>query len=337
MTARTSGLELCEAFFRAEVAPAMAAELPGLPYAAGVLGRGSEVLGYDDAMSTDHTWFARTTLFVPEDALAEHGDDLRARLAARLPEVVDGVPTEIAVTTVRDCVRDQLGLDTRADWDAYDWVSLPPHLLCAMTAGAVFHDDLDLGAVRARLAYYPDDVWRFLLHAGWWRVHPELNLVGRAGSVGDDLGSRVIATDMVAGLMRLAFLVERRYPPYRKWLGTAFGRLPVAADLAGPLRAALHAATWQEREAALCSGYTVLAEAFDALGITPPLTLEPVRMWDRPFTVMWADFPGALRASVQDPQVLALIDRWPTGGVDQVPDLLFQPAWRTRVRDLLEG
>jgi Domain of unknown function (DUF4037) len=53
------------------------------------------------------------------------------------------------------------------------------------TADEVYHDDVGLQPVRDRLAYYPRDVWLYLLIAGWWRVHPEVNVVGRAGSVGD--------------------------------------------------------------------------------------------------------------------------------------------------------
>src|SRR3712207_8933590 len=119
-----------------------------------------------------------------------------------------------------------------------------------MTAGAVFHDDLDLERVRQRLAYYPRDVWLYLMLAGWWRVHPEVNLVGRAGYVGDELGSSVIGSEIVSGLMRLSFLIERRYAPYSKWFGTAFSELPIAGRLAEPLGRALHARTWREREEA---------------------------------------------------------------------------------------
>jgi hypothetical protein len=285
-------------------------------------------------MSTDHTWFARVTVFVAGDVLLEQGESVHAQLTARIPDLFDGVPTEVTVTTVQQYFLDQLALDVSVDWDAYDWLSLPEQRLCAMTAGAVFHDDLDLEQVRRRLAYYPRDVWLYLLLGGWWRVHPEMNLVGRAGYAGDELGSALIASDMVSGLMHLSFLIERRYAPYVKWFGTAFSELQIADRLSAPLDSALHARTWRQREEALGSGYEIVAGAFNDLEITPRLTLEPVRMWERPFPVMWADFPGALSASISDPQVRDLVERWPTGGIDQVRDILWAPQVRIKVREL---
>jgi hypothetical protein len=169
---------------------------------------------------------------------------------------------------------DQLGLDVSVDWDAYDWISLPEHRLCAMTAGVVFHDDLDLEKVRLRLVYYPREVWLHLMLAGWWRVHPEIDLVGRAGNAGDELGSALIASEMVSGLMHLSFLIERRYAPYVKWFGTAFSELQIADRLSTPLDAALQARTCTQREKALGSAYKIVAGAFNDLEITPRLTLN---------------------------------------------------------------
>jgi hypothetical protein len=334
MDRQSMGLRLCNEFYRTCVAPAIAAEFPGLPHAAGLLGRGSEVLGYDDSMSTDHTWLARAIVFVPEEVLREQGESVQTRLTARIPATFEGVPAEISVTTVRQYLLDQLDLDVSVAWDAYDWISLPEQRLCAMTAGAVFHDDLDLEQVRRSLAYYPRDVWLYLMLASWWRVHPEMNLVGRAGYAGDELGSTLIASEMVSGLMHLSFLIERRYAPYSKWFGTAFSELQIADRLSAPLDRALHARTWTEREEALGSGYEIVADAFNDLQIAPRLTLEPVRMWKRPFTVPWADFPGALSASITDRQVRDLLERWPTGGIDQVRDILWAPKHRTKVRQL---
>ena len=170
--------------------------------------------------------------------------------------------------------------------------------------------------------------------AGWWRVHPEMNLVGRAGYAGDELGSALIASQIVSGLMHLSFLIERRYAPYVKWFGTAFSKLHIFDRLSAPLDSALHAASWTEREKALGIGYEIVASAFNDLEIAPRLTLEPVRLWGRPFTVMWADFPGALTASISDPQVGDLVERWPTGGIDQVPEILWAPKSRIKLREL---
>jgi Domain of unknown function (DUF4037) len=144
----------------------------------------------------------------------------------------------------------------------------------------------------------------------------------------------LIASEMVSGLMHLSFLIERRYAPYSKWFGTAFSELHIADRLSAPLDRALRAGTWREREEALGHGYEIVASAFNDLEIAPRLTLEPVRMWKRPFTVPWADFPGALSASIRDPQVRDLLERWPTGGIDQVRDILWAPRNRTKVRDL---
>ena len=54
------------------------------------MGRGSEVLGYDDSMSTDHTWFARVTVFVAGEVLLEQGESVQAQLTARIPDLFEG-------------------------------------------------------------------------------------------------------------------------------------------------------------------------------------------------------------------------------------------------------
>ena len=90
----------------------------------------------------------------------------------------------------------------------------------------------------AALAYFPRDVWLYKIACQWRRIAEEQAFVGRAGIAGDELGSRVIAGRLVRDVMRMAFLLERRYAPYSKWFGSAFARLPVAASLAPTMNTA---------------------------------------------------------------------------------------------------
>ncbi len=48
------GLQVSRVFYHEIVQPILATEFPGLAYAAGLVGPGSDVLGYDDSMSMDH-------------------------------------------------------------------------------------------------------------------------------------------------------------------------------------------------------------------------------------------------------------------------------------------
>lgn len=206
-----------------------------------------------------------------------------------------------------------------------------------ITAGAVHHDEIGLRTARDRFAYYPHDVWLYLLLAGWWRVHPEANLVGRAGYVGDELGSALIGSRLVHDLMRLCFLMETRYPPYPKWFGTAFSRLDCAAELSPILGTTLRAETWSDREDALMSAYAVLARKHNELHITDHVPTRVHQLWNRPFKVVWGDFPGALRAQIRDPAVARIAERWPAGGIDQLADILLPPRSRSLLLGLFEG
>lgn len=327
------GRELCRAFFEEHVAPVLSRDLPGVPYAAALLGRGSEVLGYDDEMSRDHDLEARVVVLVDDD---RHLDEVTAALDRARPEQFLGRATHIEVSTPRAHVRDLLGVDPTHPLSARDWLALPEQQLVTLTAGEVFHDEVGLEEVRARFAYYSHDVWLFLMASMWWRLHPEGNLVGRTGHVGDDLGSALLGARIVEAAMRLGFLMERTYAPYVKWFGTAFARLSCAPVLTPSLTLAVRAADWRAREAALSQVYRLLGAQHDRLGVTAPVPMEDVRMWDRPFVVPWGDFPGALLEQVSAPEVGELAATWPFGGVDQVREVLWAPRFRPALLRLLE-
>jgi hypothetical protein len=322
------GLELSGRFYRGLVRPILDARFPGLPHSAALLGRGSEVLGFDDEMSTDHDWKPRVLLFLREEDRSRIGDDVDEILRRELPPSFRDHPVAHEIHTVRGYCLKQLAVDVDGAIEPADWLTFPEHGLRMFTAGEVYHDEVGLQAARDRLAYYPRDVWLYLLMAGWWRLHPEANLVGRTGAVGDELGSSLIGSRLVSDLMRLCFLMERQYAPYSKWFGTAFSRLVCGPDLTPTLRRVVQAQTWHAREDALLTAYEKLAAMHNALQLTDPVTPRVERMWDRPFRAAWADVPDLLSAKIQDPAVRQIADRWPVGPVDQFRDLLWPAKHR---------
>ena len=321
-----SGTELARAYWADVVRPILERELPDVPRAAGRLGTGSDVLGLDDDTSRDHDWGLRLTLLVPADRTGEV-DEL---LTAALPAVYRGRPTafpltgdpavrhRIEVATPDGFVRSRTGLDVGAGPTAPGWLSLTGQSVLEVTAGPVFEDTAGrITALRERLAWYPHDVWLHVLAADWTRVGQELPFVGRTGQRGDALGSRLIAARLVTALVRLGFLLERRWPPYPKWAGTLFGRLPVASAVHPHVGAALASPTWQARDAALRAACEALHERQRAVGL-PTLDGPACEdFYDRPFTGLRDGVAGTLRGAITDPQVRALSHR---GGIEQWVD-----------------
>jgi hypothetical protein len=333
------GIELCCRFHQECVRSLLASRFPGVPYAAALLGFGSEVLGFDTEMSTDHEWGPRVQVFLPR----EHAGAVES-IAAALRE---GLPSSFAgyavrsdfVGTLARFVRDHLAFDV--DWpiEVVDWLTFPSQILRSMTAGAVYRDDTgEVGVLRERLAWYPHDVWLYLMAAGWQRIGQEEHLMPRAGMVGDELGSALIGSRLVRDAMSLAFLMERQYAPYPKWFGTAFARLESAPRLLPALGRAQAAVGWQERGAALCDAFETLAAMHNALGVSAPMPAGVVPFHDRPFRVIEGEARArALLDRITDPDVRRLASRRPIGGIDQISDstdLRAGVSWRAGLRRL---
>ena len=128
--------------------------------------------------------------------------------------------------------------------------------------------------------------------------------------------------------MRLCFLLERRYAPYSKWLGTAFGRLEAAGTVGPLLTAAMAADRWPAAEEALVAAYQEVATRHNRLGLTEPLDPAPRQFFDRPWLVLDADrFAVACLDAMADRRLASL---QPIGAIDQFVDstdvLGFRPA-----------
>jgi hypothetical protein len=202
-----------------------------------------------------------------------------------------------------------------------EWLVIPQQKLRSVVAGELFRDDVGVQTVRDRLRWYPDDVWRYVLASCWTRISQDEHLMGRAGHVGDELGSAVIAARLVRDAMRLGFYMERVYPPYAKWFGTAFRELSCAGDLQPILERVLAARDYQTRGEQLAEAYSVLARLHNALRLTEPLDATPELFFGRPFPVIFGErFAKALLRDVQDADVRDLSSGRLIGSVDLFSD-----------------
>lgn len=342
-----TGLELARTYFTDVIAPILSTRFPDLPFAAGRLGTGSDVIGLDDAMSRDHDWGLRLSLFVPDGAVEE----VAAGIERALPESFRGHPTRFAftgetqarhhvdVSSVPSFLESRLGFDPRPGADGRgadgrgmglrDWLSVSGQAALEVVAGPVFVDHSgELTTARRALDWYPDDVWRYVLACDWARIAQELPLMGRAAEAGDETGSRVIAARVAQIVMHLGFLLERRWPPYPKWLGTVFRTLPSGARLADAVGAIVCGTSLTDRQNAVAGALGTLLDRQNGLGLTAvrPAT---VPFWDRPYLHPNPEIVRQLVAPIADPEVRAL--RPGLGSVEQVTDnvdLLMDPGAR---------
>ncbi len=335
-------LELNRLFYFEVVKPILAREFPNLVHTAARLGSGSDVLGYDDEISTDHDWGLRFQLFLSEEDKARWGTAVTHTLAQQLPKTFRGYSTHfddtdeegvsrlepisegpvnhrITTTTVRRFFHDAMRLDPYRELSIVDWLITPQQHLLSVTAGAVFADGLgELEPIRQKLAYFPHDIWLYLLAAQWARIGQEEHFMGRAGAVGDELGSQLLAARLVHDIMQLCFLMERTYAPYPKWFGTAFSRLDCAPQLQPILQQVLAAPTWQEREIHLCAAYEFVAKMHNKLGVTEPLDTAVSYFHGRPYRVSDADrFTTALADAIKDETVKTISQHSLVGSIDQ--------------------
>lgn len=281
------GLDLGERFFVEIVKPLLDQFYPSLEYTACRLGPGSDVLGFDTNQSRDHDWGPKFDLFVENETLIE---ELNTFFNQHLREKsICGYSTQFEPFTEEDGQTTLLNVSNSSSTTCHgirimpmkqffieylnyridqieptieDWLTFPSQHLLTIARGRVFHNSkcVNVEAIRVQLAYYPGEIWLYLIACTWQRIGQEEHLMGRAGQAGDELGSTLIANRLVRDIIRLIFLLEKQYYPYPKWFGTAFRQWTTYGSEFEPiLRRIQLANTWQEREQHLCIAYERLA------------------------------------------------------------------------------
>jgi hypothetical protein len=208
--------------------------------AAGMAGPGSECFGFDDEISRDHDWGPAFCLWLPDDLVQEIGGALQQAYRDLPPtfqgfgprKTSPGEEDRVGVTGITSFYGKYTGLDHPPS-SVKEWLHIPEQMLATCTNGRVFHDpDGTFSAWRERLlGYYPEDVRLkkiasrciTIAQAGQYNV-------GRSLKRGEIFAVRYAESQFCSDVMSLVFLLNRRYPPFYKWIHRAVRQLPLLGE-----------------------------------------------------------------------------------------------------------
>ena len=234
------GLELAQRYFEECALPILKKDFPDvLPFlAAGLVGAGSECLGFDDEISTDHDFEPGFCLFLPgEDVVDRRTAFLLERAYAKLPKQFLGFERSLiapvggsrhGVIRTADFFNDHTGTPDGI-LSLRSWLALPEQSLLEATGGKIFFDSYgEVTQIRKRLSDRPEDVRRKKL-AG------HLLLMAQSGQYnymrciehGETAAAQMAVFEFVKHAVSAIFLLNKTYEPYYKWGFRALRQLPL--------------------------------------------------------------------------------------------------------------
>ncbi|MBO6014967.1 MAG: DUF4125 family protein, partial [Lachnospiraceae bacterium] len=222
-----SGLELSRKYFEAYQDELLAGFDAYKKYMAfGLVGDGSECLGFDDEASHDHDFGPGFVVFIKRELYQKIGDSLSATYA-KLPGefmgykrmLTDEGRNRVGVRCIEDFYAEYIRCEDIPQSEE-EWLKAPAERYRAATSGEVFADYLgEFTRIRnGLLAFYPESLRRKLLAN-------ELAMMAQTGQYnygrmlrrGDKVTSRLILSKYMEHTMNAVYLLNRVYAPFYKW------------------------------------------------------------------------------------------------------------------------
>ncbi len=233
-----SGMALCEAFYKEYGEPMIREKFPEYQgsIAAGLVGEGSECLGFDDEVSRDHDFGPGFCLWLTDPVYDEIGEALQKEYD-KLPTTYMGVtryvsgkaPKRVGVFRIGEFYERLIGMkDVPATQN--QWLYLEDYQLLSATNGKVFRDDLgEFTRIRRGLAaHYPEEVRvkKIAREAALMAQSGQYNY-GRMLGRGDKVAAQVALAEFEKHTMQMVYLLNRRYAPFYKWMHRGLENLPI--------------------------------------------------------------------------------------------------------------
>ena len=241
------GLELSRLYYEQIGRPALEEHIPELlpQMAMGLAGEGSECFGFDDELSRDHDWGAGFCVWLDRPDYREFGAQVQA-----LYDILPGEWAEHPARRETPEGRGRVGVLCVQDWYARytgapegprtldEWRRVPEAFLATATNGVVFSDPLGrFTAIRRRLLEgYPEDLRLKKLAA-------RAAVMAQAGQYnyprcikrGETAAAGLALAEFAKAAMSMAYLLNRRYAPFYKWMHRGLQELPILPRLYGQM------------------------------------------------------------------------------------------------------
>ena len=219
--------------------------------AVGLCGHGSECFGFDDEVSRDHDYEPGFCIWLTDEDYREFGFRL-SREYSRLPKEFGGIKLvqrslgaskRNGVNTVSEYYRTYTGRNGEPE-SLYDWLYTPMYYFAEATNGEVFFDGPgEFTRIRNVIKYgMPEDVRlkKIAANAFMMAQTGQYNFE-RCLKHGEKGASRIALCEFVKHSVETIFLINKKYPPYYKWMFRAMRELNKGEEISGILESMMTA------------------------------------------------------------------------------------------------
>lgn len=219
-----SGLELSHSLLKQEVYPILKQSFPNLlgRMAAGLVGKGSECLGYDDEFSKDHDFEAKVLLFLNNTDYEAHHEELERALQSVSKGHAYVIPIGVFY---QKYTRTSEGPKSLSEWRA-----IPEDFLATATNGEIFFDNLgEFTHIREQLLqYYPQDLWRkYLAYECIKLAQAGQYNFPRCLKRNELVAASLALHEAINHAMAIVYILNKTYMPFYKWSHRKLQSLPI--------------------------------------------------------------------------------------------------------------
>lgn len=235
-----NGIELSKAYYNAYGKKMIHDNFPELEevIVVGLIGSGSECLGFDDTISENHDFEPRFMMFVPNNTSEKTIFNLE-KAYLKLPKDFMGykrADNHLMITEnvlkFSDFFIQKVGNKT-GDLSIYEWLDIPSFYLLEATNGEIFNDvNNEFTKTRDKLSKYPHDI-------KLKKIVGELILIYQSGIYNydrtikrNDLKTASITIyEFTKHVLSTLYLLNDIYMPYYKWWFKGLEKIPRLSNI----------------------------------------------------------------------------------------------------------